>query len=104
MKTLDISEAETLLEIVNEKNRERKSITENITREIENRMGQYDSIPNIIIEADKDWPAGVLGIAASRLVKKYQRPAIVFQYIEEKKQYKGSSRSVSKINIFEETR
>lgn len=102
LKTLDISEAESLLEIVNEKNRERKSITENITIEIENRMAQYDSIPNIIIEADKDWPAGVLGIAASRLVKKYQRPAIVFQYIEEKKQYKGSSRSVSKINIFEE--
>ena len=89
LKTLDISEAESLLEIVNEKNRERKSITENITIEIENRMAQYDSIPNIIIEADKDWPAGVLGIAASRLVKKYQRPAIVFQYIEEKKQYKG---------------
>lgn len=102
LKTVDITEAEALLDLVNDKNKERQTLTKQITAEIEQRISQYESIPNIIIESDENWPAGVLGIAASRLVRKYQRPAIVFQYLKETDQYKGSSRSVSKVNIFEE--
>lgn len=101
-KTFDQVEAESLLSLVNEKNAERQGITKQITSEIDQKLKNYDQIPNIIIESDRLWPAGVLGIAASRLVNDYQRPTILFQYIEDKKQYKGSSRSVGKINIFEE--
>ncbi|XJS11523.1 single-stranded-DNA-specific exonuclease RecJ [Aerococcaceae bacterium WGS1372] len=102
LKTFDESEAISLLTIINEKNSERQSITKTITSEIEQKLKSYETIPNIIIESAPNWPAGILGIAASRLVNEYHRPVILFQYIEETGQYKGSSRSVSSINIFEE--
>lgn len=102
LKTFDEDEARTLLNLINEKNSERQTITKRITSEIEEKLNNYAQLPNIIIEADPQWPAGILGIAASRIVNNYQRPVILFQYIEESKQYKGSSRSVNSINIFEE--
>lgn len=102
LRTMDPNEAIKLLDLINDKNKERQQLTQQIIQDIEERISHYEDIPDVIVEADENWSAGVLGIAASRLVKKYQRPAILFQYLSDNEQYKGSSRSVSKINIFEE--
>lgn len=101
LRTFDDEEAQQLLTFVNEKNKERQQLTQLITEEVEERIQKYETLPDIIMEAHSNWPAGILGIVASRLVNKYQRPAILFQYQEEKEVYKGSARSVPAVNMFE---
>lgn len=102
LKTFDSNEARELLKQVNQANRQRQELTSTIVTELEERLADLSLLPNIILEAGENWPAGVLGIVASRLVNKYQRPAIIFQYDADLKQYKGSARSVASIDLFQE--
>ncbi|MBO4327697.1 MAG: single-stranded-DNA-specific exonuclease RecJ [Clostridia bacterium] len=61
--------------------------------------GENDSI---VLCAGEDWHQGVLGIVASRLTEKFNRPAIVLTLSEDGDDplYKGSGRSVENIDIF----
>ncbi|MDX1808668.1 MAG: single-stranded-DNA-specific exonuclease RecJ [Sulfurospirillaceae bacterium] len=52
---------------------------------------------NIIIAWGSDWHEGVSGIVASRLSKRFKKPAIVFSITEDKA--KGSARSVGEVDI-----
>lgn len=52
---------------------------------------------NIIIVWGEDWHEGVVGIVASRLSRRYKKPAIVFSLHEDRA--KGSARSVGDIDI-----
>ncbi|MDO4432162.1 MAG: single-stranded-DNA-specific exonuclease RecJ [Aerococcaceae bacterium] len=101
LKTLDETEAETLLHFINEKNDERKAIVEDIYQQVVERIDRLDAIPPIIIEQDSHWQAGVLGIVASRLLERYQRPVILCQYQPDKKWYKGSGRSTQSTHLFD---
>jgi single-stranded-DNA-specific exonuclease len=53
---------------------------------------------SVIVVWGEEWHEGVVGIVASRLVKKFKRPAIVFSQIGDKA--KGSARSVNGVDIF----
>lgn len=55
----------------------------------------------IVVCAGEDWHQGVLGIVASRLAEKFNRPAIVLTLSEDGEDpvYKGSGRSVEPIDI-----
>lgn len=101
LRTFDHEEACELLELVNSKNVERKAIVEQIMADVTERLNSLPNIPEIIIEADEKWAAGVLGIVASRLVERYQRPVLLFQYQAEQQWYKGSGRSTSSIHLFD---
>lgn len=101
LKTFDENEAEQLVKLINDKNSERQAIVKTIQTQVEARIDQYDKVPDIIIEADANWQAGVLGIVASRLKEKYNRPTILFQEQVDTQVYKGSGRSVEAVNIFE---
>lgn len=101
LKTLDEAEAVELVQLLNETNQKRQSLVKNISAEVEARIETQGTVPFALLEADQAWPAGVLGIVASRLVDKYQRPAILFQFDPEKGQYKGSGRSIQQVNLFE---
>ncbi|MGO4936843.1 single-stranded-DNA-specific exonuclease RecJ [Fundicoccus sp. Sow4_H7] len=101
LRSFDPIEASQYVDFINQKNDERKKIVNNIAVEVESRISQYDKIPDIIIESDANWPAGVLGIVASRIVERYHRPAIIFQKIEADKVYKGSGRSIEAIDLFD---
>lgn len=54
---------------------------------------------NIIILYNDTWDGGVLGIVAARITDKFAKPAIILS--KSKNIYKGSGRSVGKINIIE---
>ncbi len=54
---------------------------------------------NIIVVAGENWHEGVLGIVASRLTEKYEKPSIVISLKDGVG--KGSARSFDCINIFE---
>ncbi len=60
---------------------------------------QIEQGRQILLVYGEDWPRGVLGIVASRLVERYNRPAILMGI--ERGQAKGSARSIDGINVIE---
>ncbi|MFD2046191.1 single-stranded-DNA-specific exonuclease RecJ [Ornithinibacillus salinisoli] len=100
LMTDDVEEAEHLAEVVNELNQERQRIVASIVKEAE-KMVSDQTEQSVIIVAKAGWNEGVLGIVASRLVKKYDRPAIVLAINEEKQTAKGSARSIPAFDLFQ---
>lgn len=101
LRTFDETEAREILAHIEEVNQERRSIVERMTSDVMSRIESMAELPDIIIESDSHWPAGVLGIAASRVSDRFNRPTLLFQYNEETQEYKGSGRSVDGVNLFE---
>lgn len=100
LKTFDDIQANQLVEEIEEINNQRKTMVDSIYQEVVSMINPKN-IPDIIIEAGEDWNAGVLGIVASRLCRDYHRPVILCQYLKDTNVYKGSSRSIDGINIFD---
>lgn len=94
-------EEETATEIATEIeqiNTERKEIVKQIVAEADKMV---DESQHVIILYHKDWHEGVLGIAASRLANKFDRPVIILKHKEDSGELKGSARSVPAFNLFE---
>jgi single-stranded-DNA-specific exonuclease len=93
------NEAIQLTEELQKLNDNRKSLTDNILKEVEDRLSTYDDIQHqsLIFEGDKNWYIGVLGIVASRLVEKYYRPVILYQ--EQSHHCVASARSIPEFDI-----
>lgn len=99
----DQKETEFIGNILFQLNQARKeierSIFEDVQRLIEN--GTIDlTKENIIMAASNNWPAGVIGLVASRLVNEYTRPVLLFHLTKDGKA-KGSCRSLAAFNMFE---
>ncbi|WP_152654731.1 single-stranded-DNA-specific exonuclease RecJ [Oceanobacillus sp. CFH 90083] len=94
-------DAEIALEMANElnhMNEQRKKIVQEI---VDEAMGMIQTDKRIIIVAKEGWNEGVLGIVASKLVQKYDRPAIVLAIKPEQGIVKGSARSIPAFDLFE---
>lgn len=100
LMTDDDDEALYLAKEVQMINEERQKIVSSIVKEAE-EMVQLEENENIIMVAKKGWNEGVLGIVASRLVRKYDRPAFVLTIKPETSELKGSARSIPAFNMFE---
>ncbi|MFA4890335.1 MAG: single-stranded-DNA-specific exonuclease RecJ [Candidatus Paceibacterota bacterium] len=77
---------------------ERKSIVEDITKEINEKIKQAGGAPEIIVAGNMDWNTGVLGMTASRVVEKYNRPVFLWGK-GGAKEIKGSARSDGSISV-----
>ncbi|MFS0672917.1 single-stranded-DNA-specific exonuclease RecJ [Ornithinibacillus sp. 179-J 7C1 HS] len=98
--TEDPEEANELVEMVGQLNQERQQIVASIVKEVE-QLENIDASKGVIVVAKKGWNEGVLGIVASRLVRKYDRPAIVLSINEENGTAKGSARSIPAFDLFQ---
>ncbi|WP_117169132.1 single-stranded-DNA-specific exonuclease RecJ [Paraliobacillus sediminis] len=100
--TEDQAEAEEIATQINELNQERQQIVKEIAKEA---ILMVEATPNenknVIVVAKEGWNQGVLGIVASKLVRTYQRPAIVLTIQPEEGYAKGSARSIQAFNLFE---
>ncbi len=81
-------------------NANRRLLSEQIYRAA---LAQFESDPslrnnNIIILEHSTWPAGVIGIAAARLVERFQKPVILLS-TSSGEPARGSARSIEGINI-----
>jgi single-stranded-DNA-specific exonuclease len=86
-----------------ELNESRKQVERSILYDVESaiRERRIDlARENIIMAAHKSWPAGVIGLVASRFVSQYGRPSLLFHYSEDGRA-KGSGRSIPGFNLFE---
>lgn len=90
----------TLSEELARDNLKRQDMCEVAVEEAKAMLKGTDFNKTGIIALYKDnWEAGILGIAAARLVEEFKRPAVLFA--KNGDELKGSARSVSGVNIFE---
>ena len=78
-------------------NRHRREIEEEMTREAITQVDAGDLQPAIVVSA-KGWHIGVIGIVAARLVERYHRPAVVVTF-DAQGIGKGSVRGVAGFDV-----
>lgn len=100
LMTKSAEEATEYAEMINDLNKERQRIVRQMTTEAE-KMVTITSETGVIVVAKEGWNEGVLGIVASRLVKKYDRPAMVLAIKPESNIAKGSARSIPAFDLFQ---
>ena len=83
-------------ELLGELNELRKETEAQTTKEAISCVREDDAV---IVVAGEDWHEGVVGIAASRLVDRFEKPAIVLSINGE--HAKGSARSIGNVSIYE---
>lgn len=84
---------------LSERNSQRQTHERRVVAEARERvLGRGDPAgEGILIEADRGWPRGVLGIAASRLAREFHRPTLLFAFDGERAV--GSGRSVPGVSL-----
>lgn len=97
LATEDETEARMLAEELELLNRQRQSITEKMTAEAEDSLLSRDS--RVAVAIGKNWPAGLVGLVASRITEKMHRPTLVIT--EGEHGVVGSGRSIASFNIIE---
>ena len=100
LTTRSYEEAKWLSAHLEELNIDRRKMVDSILCQIEERIKHLGKLPPIIVEGDYSWHPGVLGIAANRLLEKYERPVFLWGKAEAK-QIKGSCRSDGSVNLVE---
>ncbi len=100
LTTNNVEQAIMMAHLLNQSNIERQAKTEAFFNEaVEKIKANYDQeIPRqaLVIRND-DWAAGVLGLVAGRLAKKYNRPVYVFTKVGEN--VVGSGRSIEGFDV-----
>ena len=94
----DASVAKSLAEQIEEYNVQRKEVTENIVKDVIETIENNDVKNKSVIMVSGDYHEGVLGIVASNIAEKYQRPVLIMNNKEGI--LKGSARSVFEFNIY----
>ena len=100
--TQDEGEAAELAEFLDKQNRGRQEVEKQIFVAAEEKIAdEFESTRDAaIVVSARGWHPGVLGIVASRIVRKYHRPAIVIGF-DENGVGKGSGRSIEGLNLVE---
>jgi single-stranded-DNA-specific exonuclease len=98
----DAVEANQLAERLDIQNRDRRGVEDQVLREAEEQVALSfrPEIDAAIIVGASGWHPGVLGIVASRLMRKYYRPTIVVGF-DETGMGKGSGRSIKGLPLVE---
>jgi single-stranded-DNA-specific exonuclease len=85
-------------------NSRRKSLQKTISAEVEKQVQRLDlSTTGVIVLEDPQWPAGILGLVASKIAQDYGRPAILLcrQTEESGTMVRGSARSIRNIDLYD---
>ncbi|KAA9301859.1 single-stranded-DNA-specific exonuclease RecJ [Aerococcus sanguinicola] len=101
LMSFDPDEVDEGLQEMEAINDERRALVDQIEAEARAEVDQRDHLDDILVCWQDDWHEGVLGIVASRLVERYQRPCLVLTHKTDQALYKGSGRSVQGVNLFD---
>ncbi len=89
--------AQPLAERLHTQNTERQQLTAAIVRQARAQVTLLEEDAPVIVLGDVEWPLGVLGLAASRLVDEFYRPAFIFNLDGE--ECRGSARSIEGFHL-----
>lgn len=90
-------EAERLARELDELNQERQRLTKEMQERARAVVLEREADRPLLFVADPEFPAGVVGLVASRLVDEFYRPAVIVEQGEEVS--KGSARSIPEFHI-----
>ncbi len=97
--TYDMERASEIAQFVDKINEERKLIVEHMVEDVANEM-VHKSDQEVIVLANENWHQGVLGIVASRVVERTNKPTLLFTINPETNIATGSARSIEGFNMF----
>lgn len=100
LTTFDEIEAQRLSQIILKKNEERKALVNQITVEAFEKLDDQ-SDRALVVLYDENWHEGVLGIVASKVADKLNKPTIILTVNPKTQKVKGSGRSINGFNIYE---
>ncbi|GHP15079.1 single-stranded-DNA-specific exonuclease RecJ [Lentilactobacillus fungorum] len=101
LSTFDEEQAIELAKFANQQNDLRKSLVDQFYKEaVEQVETGSDLNRSTLLVVGDNWHQGVLGIVASRLVEKYQRPTLVLTSQDGTDDVKGSGRSIDQFDLF----
>lgn len=94
--TDDPARAQTLAQSLNLQNQDRRSVEESVLAEAEAQLAEsYDAASEAaVVVGARGWHPGVVGIVASRLMRRFHRPTLVAGF-DENGVGKGSGRSIA---------
>ncbi len=97
----NLEEARELAKELNEKNSNRQGTEAEIIKEAISLLESNPALigTNSIVLASRNWHPGIIGIVASRIVERYEKPTMLIA-ITEDGVGKGSGRSLEGINIY----
>ncbi len=95
-------EAETIAAKLDSLNKDRQAIEHTMVQEaiaqVEAQLSRTITEPKIIVTHQADWHAGIVGLVASRLKERFQRPAFAFA-VGMEGSGTGSGRSITGVNL-----
>src|SRR5207248_3997075 len=89
--------ADPIAQQLQDQNAQRQQLTAEIVREAKLQVVELDNAAAVIVMGAANWPLGVLGLAASRLVEEFYRPTFVFN--TQGDEWRGSARSIEGFHL-----
>ncbi|NOU96061.1 single-stranded-DNA-specific exonuclease RecJ [Paenibacillus sp. LMG 31456] len=102
--TDDELEAENLAFDLDQLNKERQRLVDEMTKQAMTMMEEKKAAGlenKVIVLAQEDWNVGVIGIVASKMVDKFYRPTIILGIDKESGMAKGSARSIAGFDLYQ---
>ncbi|MBE0415456.1 MAG: single-stranded-DNA-specific exonuclease RecJ [Dehalococcoidia bacterium] len=97
LSTDSSEEAQRLASLLEGKNAERQRLTEAVFDKAREKLIATGTDPPLLMVGGEDFPSGVVGVVAGRLVEEFYRPVVVFE--RGKEWSKGSGRSIPEFDI-----
>lgn len=102
MLTTNREEADSLADVLEQRNTERQQEQQKIWQSVEAKIAEKDlDAYRAIVLSATDWNSGVVGIVASKIVERYCRPAILLTHNVEEGTVSGSGRSIEAFNMID---
>jgi single-stranded-DNA-specific exonuclease len=100
LTTRDMGRARLLALDLERTNAQRKMLTDQVYQAAQAQVSADPGLLEfpVLVLSHPTWPAGVIGVVASRLVEQYHRPVILFS-APEGVDARGSARSIETVNI-----
>ncbi len=98
LMTRDQAVANAVSAQLEELNRQRQVEELRVVEEAESRFSDVSELPPVLVAWDEGWHLGVVGIAAGRISRRFNRPAILLNV--DQGQATGSGRSIPGIHLY----
>lgn len=100
--TNDLNRAQQIAEQLDDLNRQRREVEQKMQTEAQAIVDQINldtEQPNAYVLHDSNWHQGVVGLVASRIKERTNRPVLAFAPSDDGSELKGSARSVKGVHI-----
>ncbi|MBI4318041.1 MAG: single-stranded-DNA-specific exonuclease RecJ [Chloroflexi bacterium] len=92
-------ESRQLAEYLNDTNQERQRLTAEALERARGDVAAGGHVPKLLMVSGAEYPAGVVGLVAGRLMEEFYRPVLVLELGDEES--RGSARSIAELDITE---